>query len=305
MKNIIGHRKIFLTISGILFLASFIMLAMWGLKLGIDFTGGSLLEVEFANSIPPQVEIQTTLQPLSLGNVLIQPTGEKGVMIRFQNVDENKHQQILAALSYLSHEGGYGQMTEKRFDAIGPTIGKELFNKSILAIILTLSAIIIYITWAFRQVSKPVSSWKYGVAAVIALFHDVVLPMGVFSALGHYRGIEIDTLFITAILTILGFSVHDTIVVFDRIRENLRKLKHSENFEETVNRSVNETIARSINTSFTVLLVLLSVFLLGGETVKYFSLALILGVVFGTYSSIFIASPILVIWNKMSAKRGN
>ena len=170
-----------------------------------------------------------------------------------------------------------------------------------MAVVLALVFIILYVAWAFRHVSKPVSSWKYGVAAIVALFHDVVIPLGIFSALGHFKGVEIDTLFITAILTILGFSVHDTIVVFDRIRENLRKLKQSEQFDVTVNRSINETLARSINTSFTVLLVLLAVFFWGGETTHYFTLALMLGVIFGTYSSIFIASPVVVIWNRISS----
>lgn len=291
--NIIGHKYIFLTISGLLILASFVALALWGLKLGIDFTGGSLQEVEFKEQRPEISEIRKALESSNLGNVVIQPTGEKGVILRFKHIDENTHQNILKNLS------GVG---EKRFDTVGPTIGKELKQKSILALILAVVGIVFYIAFAFRQVSKPVSSWKYGVAAVMALIHDVVIPTGVFSLLGHLRGVEIDTLFITALLTILGFSVHDTIVVFDRIRENLRKLKTSEPYEVTVNRSVNETITRSVNTSFTVLLVLFAVMILGGETTKYFSLALILGIIFGTYSSIFIASPLVVIWNNLTKR---
>lgn len=294
MSNIIGHKYIFLTISGILVLASFSAIAIWGFKPGIDFTGGSLLEVEFKEQRPEVSEIRKILGSLDLGNIIIQPTGEKGVILRFKHIDENNHQNILKVLSGVN---------EKRFDTIGPTIGKELRQRSILALVLAASAIVLYIAFAFRQVSKPVSSWKYGITAIFALVHDVAIPTGVFSALGHFRGVEIDTLFITALLTILGFSVHDTIVVFDRIRENLRKLKIPEPYETTVNRSVNETIARSINTSLTVLLVLLAVMILGGETTKYFALALILGIIFGTYSSIFIASPLVVIWNNL-IKRG-
>lgn len=300
--NIIGHKYIFFSISGVLVLASVAAIALWGLKLGIDFTGGSLLEIEFEKSPPPSAEIQKALDPAGLGNILIQPVGEKGAILRFREVDENKHQEIIGLLSDFSSRAGYGSALEKRFNAIGPTVGKELKNKSILALFLALLAIILYIAWAFRKVSRPVSSWKYGIAAVLALIHDVTLPVGVFAALGHFRGVEIDTLFITALLTILGFSVHDTIVVFDRIRENLRKLKNQEGFEITVNRSVNETISRSVSTSLTVLLVLLAVFFFGGATVKYFSLTLILGIIFGTYSSIFIASPLVAVWGKISAK---
>lgn len=301
--NIIGHRNIYFIFSGFLVLASIAAIAMWGLRLGIDFTGGSLLEVEFKNSAPAAEDMQKALAPLGLDNILAQPSGERGVILRFKEIDENKHQAALKALTILVEKDGESGLTEKRFNAIGPTIGKELKNKSILALSLALAAIILYIAWAFRQVSRPVSSWKYGVAAVLALTHDVTIPLGVFAALGRFKGIEVDTLFITAILTVLGFSVHDTIVVFDRIRENLRKLKSPESFDLTVNRSVNETIGRSINTSFTVLLVLLAVFFLGGATTKYFALTLILGIIFGTYSSIFIASPLVVVWQRLNARK--
>ena len=192
-------------------------------------------------------------------------------------------------------------MTEKSFSSVGPTIGNELKQKSYYAIALVLLAIVIYIAWAFRRVSRPVASWKYGVAAIIALLHDVIIPTGVFSALGHFLGYEVDVLFVTALLTVLGFSVHDTIVVFDRIRENL--LKREGSFEDIVNYSVNQTMTRSINTSATVMLVLLAVYFFGGESVRNFTLVLILGVFFGTYSSIFIASPILVVWHKLAGRK--
>lgn len=291
--NIIGHKYIFLSISGFLVLASFITIGVFGLKLGIDFNGGSLLEVEFKDSRPDAEFIQSSLVALDLGNVSVQPTGERGAILRFRNVSEDTHQAILAALD---------NAAEKRFDTIGPTIGKELKNRSLVALGIALVAIIFYIAWAFRHVSKPVSSWKYGIVAVIALVHDVAIPTGIFAVLGNLQNVEIETLFITALLTILGFSVHDTIVVFDRIRENLRKLKVPEPYETTVNRSVNETFARSVNTSFTVLLVLAAIFFFGGETIRYFSLALILGIIFGTYSSIFVASPLLVVWSKFTGK---
>lgn len=298
--NIIGHKYVFLTFSVILVLASIVLYALWGLKLGIDFTGGSLIEVEFSEASPSLDDVKKYLAPINLGAAVVQPTGERGLILRFKDIDEERHQQVLRTLSAAIPQNtgdpnGLNQMKEKRFDSIGPTIGQELKRKSILAVVFAIIAIVLYVAWAFRHVSRPVSSWKYGATVIVALVHDVAIPIGFFSALGYLRGVEIDPLFITALLTILGFSVHDTIVVFDRIRENLRKLKTKELFAVTVNRSVNETLMRSINTSCTVLIVLVAIFFLGGETTKYFSLALIIGIIFGTYSSIFVASPLLVI----------
>ena len=191
---------------------------------------------------------------------------------------------------------------EKQFDSVGPVVGQELKRRAYIAIGTVLFLIVIYIAFAFRKVSRPVAPWKYGLAAIIALFHDIFIPTGIFSILGHYLGVEIDLLFVTGLLTILGFSVHDTIVVFDRIRENLRK-GLGKNFEETVNISVNQTITRSINTSLTVFLTLLAIFIFGGASVKYFALLLMIGVFFGTYSSIFVASSLLVTWEAWRQKR--
>lgn len=310
--NIIGHKYIFLTIGALLTLGGIAAFLVWGLRAGIDFTGGSLMELEFNQARPSADEIRKTLEPQNLGSVSVQPVGDKGVMLRFKHIDEKTHQEIIKALGMLNTGMQNGENVlfiapqssfEKRFDTIGPTIGQELKTRSFLAVILAVFAIILYITWAFRHVSKPLNSWKYGVVAVATLLHDIAIPIGVFSFLGHYRNIEIDPLFITALLTIMGFSVHDTIVVFDRIRENLRKLKAAELFDITVNRSVNETLARSLNTSLTVLLVLAAIYIWGGATVEYFALALIIGISFGTYSSIFVASPLLVIWNNISRRR--
>ncbi|HLD27489.1 MAG TPA: protein translocase subunit SecF, partial [Patescibacteria group bacterium] len=188
--------------------------------------------------------------------------------------------------------------TELRFDSIGPTIGNELKRKSFYAIIVVLLAIILYIAYAFRKVSKPVESYKYGAAAIIALIHDLLIIIGVFAVLGHFLNVQIDSYFVTALLTILGFSVHDTIVTFDRTRENLKR-HQDKTFEEVVNLSVNETIIRSLNTSLTTVFVLLAIFLFGGETIRYFVLALALGLIVGTYSSIFLASPLLMIWYRL------
>jgi len=294
--NIVAHRNIFYTISAVLFIVSIGAVLLFGLRLGIDFTGGSLLGIEYPNSIRPEAgEIEKTIAVLSLGDVRIQPTGEKGFLIRLKHIDEPTHQAILSSLG--------SEARELEFTTVGPTIGNELRQKSGLAVVLVILLIVIYIAWAFRKVSEPIASWKYGVTTIVALVHDIVIPAGVFAIAGHYLGYEVDTLFVTAILTILGFSVHDTIVVFDRIRENLRKSGQNLDFSTIVSRSIRETIVRSLNTSCTVVLALLAVYLFGGETTKVFSLTLIIGIVIGTYSSISIASPLLVTWHEMKKSK--
>ncbi|MFA4890471.1 MAG: protein translocase subunit SecF [Candidatus Paceibacterota bacterium] len=291
---IVNHRKIWYTFSILLVTASLFSVFYFGLKLNIDFTGGSLLEVEFSGARPEISILQGKTNELNFGNVSLQPSGDKNLFVRSRHLSEDEHQKLVSALSSAA------PLTEIRFDSIGPVIGKELAQKSIYAIIFVIIMIIFYIAFAFRQVStglprgdRGVSSFKFGLMAIVALIHDITTPLGVFAILGKISGAEIDILFVTAILTVLGFSVHDTIVVFDRIRENLRK-GMSKSFEETVGMSVNQTITRSINTSLTVILALLAIFFFGGETTKYFSLTLIIGVFFGTYSSIFLASPLLV-----------
>ena len=296
MINIVGKRKIFYTFSLLLNAVGIFSIIFWGLHFGIDFKGGSLIEVEFLNQRPEVSLIKEKISSLGLGEPSIQPSGDKIMMLRLRDLDETAHQQILQSLQSL------GQLEEKRFDSVGPIIGEELKSRAYLAIFTVLVLIIFYIAFAFRKVSRPVQSWKYGVAAIIALIHDVFIPTGIFSILGHYMGIEIDLLFVTGLLTILGFSVHDTIVVFDRIRENLRK-DVAKTFEETVNVSINQTMVRSINTSLTVFLALLAIFIFGGASIKYFALLLIIGVFFGTYSSIFVASSILVSWEAWRQKR--
>lgn len=295
--NLVKNQKYFFIFSGLLIVGSLLALILWGLKPGLDFTGGSLLEVEYKNDRPSNPAIEEKISPLVEKPILI-PTGDRGIIIKTKAIDEVKHQEVLKSLQELAGETkDDSSLKEKRFEMIGPTVSADLRTKSFLAILFVLLAIIAYIAFAFRKVSRPVSSWKYGVCAVIALAHDVIIPSGVFAVLGHFKGVEVDTLFVTALLTVLGFSVHDTIVVFDRIRENLLKYPR-ETFDEIANRSVNQTMVRSINTSLTVLLVLLAAFFLGGESVKYFVLTLIIGVIFGTYSSIFIASSLLVVWNR-------
>lgn len=287
MYQIIQKRKIWFSFSGALVVLSIIFLLIWGLALGIDFTGGSLLEVKFISERPTVVEVQDKLTGLNLNSLVVQPVGETDMILRFQETSEEVHQNILGSL---------GEVEELRFDSVGPSIGRELKKKSLYAAVFVLVAIILYIAWAFRKVSKPVASWKYGICAIIALFHDVLIVLGVFAILGQFFNMEINTAFIAAILTVLGYSVNDTIVVFDRVRENLPKSE--EDFEGTINTSINQTITRSINTSVTTLLVLVSILVFGGGTIRDFVLALSIGVLIGTYSSIFLASPLLVSFEK-------
>ena len=253
------------------------------------------MELTFQDARPSDQEIANALTEFDLGEVIIQQNAEKGVSLRFKGINEATHAQIISKINALA------PAQEAKFEFIGPSIGQELKNKTELAIVLALLAITIYITFAFRKVSKPVPSWKYGVASLLALSHDVLIPLGIFSLLGKLYNVEITIPIIAALLTILGFSVHDTIIIFDRIRENILK-RGGYSFEDTVNWSLNQTVWRSISTVLTVLFVLLSIFFFGGKTLKYFSLALIFGIVFGAYSSIFIASPLLVSWLKRQQK---
>lgn len=312
MLNIIQKRKFYYTFSSILVLVSVLSLIAWGLQASIDFVGGSLLEIEFNGERPAIEQINESISGVEFdGEVRVQTTDEKGVIFRYKNTDEQKHQEVIATLqSSFASEIVEGQeepvinkdlILENRFESVGPAIGQELQQKAVYAIIIVLVAIVFYIAWAFRKVSYPVASWKYGIIAIIALFHDIIITLGVFAFLGKFGAVEVGLSFIAALLTILGYSVNDTIVVFDRVRENLFKYK-KESFEHVVNVSVNQTLRRSINTSITTLLVLLAIFLFGGETIKYFVLALIIGVLSGTYSSIFLASPILVTFEEMSKK---
>lgn len=298
--KIIQNRKIYLSLSTLAIVISILALFSWGLNFGIDFTGGSLLEVGFKNYQPTMTEIQDSLKDVGLSNLTIQPT-EDSVILRFKEDNESIHQAVVGKLGDLVKNKENASISELQFDSVGPSIGKELKSKSFNSTAIVFIMIIVYISFAFKKVSRPVASWKYGVAAIIALLHDIIFILGVFSILGHFYDIEINTPFIAAILTVLGYSVSDTIVVFDRIRENLPKSQ--EDFENTVNRSVNQTLVRSINTSLSSILALLAVIFLGGNTIKDFALALVIGIFIGTYSSIFIASPALVIWEKWARKK--
>jgi preprotein translocase subunit SecF len=277
-------------------------IATWGLKFGIDFTGGSLMEVSFTKNAPLSDEVNSTLGANGIENALIQKTSDGSLIIRTSLLSEEGHQKALKVLQDAYQKDG-NTLIEDRFEMVGPSVSSQLRQRSIWAIILVCIGILAYIAYAFRVVSRPVASWKYGSLAILAMLHDVLLVIGVFAFLGHFFGVEIDTAFVVAVLTILGFSVHDTIVVYDRIREKLLH-RTSQTLEEVVNAGLNQTLARSINTTVTVLITLLAMYFFGGKSIHNFVLALLIGFVTGAYSSIFIASPLLVYverWQKRKA----
>lgn len=293
--NVVRYRYWTLGFSAVLIIIGVAFWIIGGLKIGIDFTGGTLMRVTLPDVQPSVSDVSAALEPLALDELRIQPSGDHDIILRMPHIDNETRSSIIERLSSVD-----SSVQEQSFETVGPTIGKELKDRSIVAVIFVLIGIIIYIAWAFRSVSRnsPVSSWVWGASAIIALAHDVLIVIGTFAVLGYFLDIEIDVLFITALLTILGFSVHDTIVVFDRIRERLR-IARDDSFDDTVNVSVQETLTRSINTSSTTLFVLLALLLFGGTSVQYFILALVVGLIAGTYSSIFIASPLLVVWKRM------
>ncbi|MBU0648002.1 protein translocase subunit SecF, partial [Patescibacteria group bacterium] len=353
MLNIIGRRKLWYIISAVIIIPGLISLITNGLLLGIDFKGGTLMELEFVDQENVNTEnIRQNLAPLELGNLIVQSSGPNKIIIRTDTlaveddqtttpapneIDQSSPSEIGYLISAAHaqetendqtdvHEsdqsstaviiGGtekyheiisilqdkYGTIDEIRYEAIGPTVSKDLATKTIWAIIIASLCIILYLAWAFRNVPAPASPWRFGICAVAALLHDVIFVLGIYSILGAVWHIELDILFLPAILTVMSFSVHDSIVVFDRVRENLRKYTKN-SFEEVVNISVNETLVRSLNLSLTVVVTLAALYLFGGESIKIFVLTLIIGIISGTYSSIFNASPLLVTWHYMTNKK--
>ena len=288
--NFLRYKRIYFVFIGILSLASIASLAVFGLKLGIDFTGGSILELEYLADRPSNREIEEKLAGMDLGSLTLQPAGERGIIIRMKDITEETHGKIIQKL-------GKEAFDEKRFEQIGSVIGRELKQKTITLILASLAAIVFYIALAFRKVQRPVRSWEYALASMGSLFHDVIIPLGVFSVLGKFYGVEISIPVVAALLTVGGSSVNNVIVVFDRVRENLLK-RRGTTFEDTVNKSLNETLGRCLNTSLCYLLPLLAIFFFGGPTLRYFSLTLIMGIAAGTYSAVLLAAPLLTIFKR-------
>lgn len=300
----VKYAKVWYGISALTVVVAVLAVSTWGLKLGIDFTGGSLLEVSFSKQRPSVEEVQKALESSGLKQYVVQGEGTDRDIIRTSFLSEDQHQALVK--KFVSVFGQNGNIVhEESFQTIGSSVSDQLRQRAIGAIIWVNIAIIIYVAYAFRGVSRPVASWKYGALAIVALVHDILVVLGAFAFLGHFKGIEIQTDFVLALLTVLGFSVTDTIVVYDRIRENI--IHHTaENFPETVNVALNETLMRSLNTTLTVLLPLFALYFLGGESIRNFALALLIGMASGAYSSIFIASPLLVLveqWQRRKRER--
>lgn len=294
--RLLNYYRHFFILSIVLTLLGIGALAIFGLKLGIDFKGGTVTELAFEQSVSAE-QVRTILAEDGLQNAQVQSTDDNGIIVRTAVTQKAENDKYLESL-----RNKLGAFEERRYESIGPVVGEQLTRQAVYQLVLISVGIILYIAYAFRKVSRPVSSWQFGVAAVIALLHDLIIVLGVFAILGHFWEVEIDSLFVTALLTVLGFSVHDTIIVFDRIRENLR-IYAGQSMEFVVNHSVSQTLVRSLNTSLTVLLVLLALLLFGGDTIRYFVLALFVGIIAGTYSSIFVASPILNYWQEYRLRK--
>ena len=298
---IVTRRNIFFAITGALVLLSLVSIGVFGLRFGIDFTGGTLAEIRYEGTRPDVATLTRSLEDAGLSKGFsLRESGGNGYTLRASAITDEQRGTLAAAISYDGSAARIDQLTE-----IGPTIGKELRNKAFIALVLVLLCILLFIAFAFRKVSKPVSSWVYGLIALVTLIHDVIIPVGFFALLGYLTGAHVDTLFVTAILTILGFSVHDTIVVFDRVRENLRvnqEKNRKEDFAETAGRSLGQTFVRSINTSLTVLFTLAVLYFIGPVSTRDFALTLLVGITAGTYSSIFLATPLLVAVEKRRVK---
>jgi len=298
MLNIIGKKNWYFLFSLLVIIPGTISLFLWGLNLSIDFTGGSRLTLLFPKTVNEQTitNVKDVFKQEKI-EIITTQTSDKRLIVRTKPLNEKEDTKLLTSLNKK-----VGEFKQDEFETIGPVIGKELTLNAFKAIVFASVLIVLYIAWSFRKVPKPVSSWRFGICTVIALLHDALVLLGVFSLLGHFYNVEIDNLFVTAVLTVIGFSVHDTIVVFDRIRENLRR-SIGLPFAQIVNDSILQTLVRSLNTSLTAALVLVTLLVFGGESIRWFATALLIGIASGTYSSIFNAAPLLVLWDELDAKR--
>ena len=297
---IIRHRSLFFWITGIILAAALAAIFVWGLPLGIDFTGGSLMEVSYSGTVPPLSEIQNEISVVPLGVVSVRAYGDNGVSIRARTMTPGEHDAVLAAISKNA------LTTELSYTSVGPALGSQFTNKALWAIFAVMLVIVFYIGFAFRKVSRPVPGWGYGLTVVAMLIIDILVPTGFYAAYCHFTGAEVDSLFVVALLALLGYCVNDVIVIFDRVREHLAKNEKTglkESFEDTIGKSINETMRRSINTALTVALALLALIYLGAPATQNFALVMLVGVVAGTFSSICRSAPLLIPIAKWFAKK--
>ncbi|KKS05694.1 protein-export membrane protein SecF [candidate division WWE3 bacterium RIFOXYD1_FULL_43_17] len=297
MRNLMKYKIWYLVFSAVVILPGIVALLVWGLNMSVDFTGGSVFRYEFESGINPEDLRQVYVQKSIDVEAVVPESGNK-YSVRTKPVEAQRNNEIKEAVSAV-----FPNSKQLSFETVGPSIGAETTRSAFVALSWAVVGIMAYIAFAFRNVPKPYSSFRFGVSAVVAMLHDAFLLVGLFAILGHFKNVEVDGLFITAVLTVLGFSVHDTIVVFDRIRENLGKLPKQMDIEDVTNYSVAETLSRSVATSLTVIFTLSALYVLGGDTIKMFVLAMLVGIISGTYSSIFNAAPILVLWEKYAAKK--
>jgi preprotein translocase subunit SecF len=299
---VIAHRRFFFWITGLLLVGSIAALILMPPQLSIEFTGGSLVEVTYTGEVPTIDQVRTRLEPLGLADASIRGSGENGLTVRTRTLTPEAHDAVLAALS----ADNAFPLTEERFSSIGPSMGNELATKALYAIGAVTLAIMLYIAWAFRKVSRPVPAWGYGITAVAMLAIDIIVPAGFFAVYAYFTGAQVDTLFVVALLALMGYCINDVIVIFDRVREHLRhneEEKIIEPFEETVGKSITETLGRSINTSLTVALSLLAIIFFGSESVRTFALVMLVGVVIGAFSSIVRSAPLLIPLSKRFESR--
>jgi preprotein translocase subunit SecF len=290
---VINHRGLFFTITGILLVGAILAIFVYGLPLSIDFTGGSLMQVTYTHPRPEAATLEKALTPLALGEISLIPSGTNDVTLRTRTLTPAEHTQVLSILS----ENGADPLTEDQYTSVGPSLGSQLESKSLWALLAVVGAIVIYIAWAFRKVSKPVPSWGYGLTVVAMLAIDIIVPTGFYAVYCHFTGAQVDTLFVIALLALIGYCVNDVIVIFDRVREHLNHNQHAhvaEPFEQTVGKSITETLGRSINTALTVVLALLSLIFIGSPATQNFAIVMLVGVVIGTFSSITRSAPLLI-----------
>ena len=288
---IVQHRALFFWITGIILAAALGAISFFGLPLGIDFTGGSLMHVGYQTEVPPLTIIEAQVATVPLGTVSVRSAGTNAVSIRTRTQTPAEHEAILAAISSTA------STTELSYTSVGPALGSQFATKALWAILAVVLVIASYIAFAFRRVSRPISSWYYGLTVIAILGHDLIIPAGFYAILAHFTGVQVDALFITALLALLGYSVNDTIIIFDRVREHLahnEKTNTKEPFELTVGKSIDETMTRSINMSLTVVLALGALVLFGAQATRDFGLVMLVGVIAGTYSSVLLAAPLLI-----------